>query len=824
MFNVVDSLLAKEKDYSEYFHIPPNHHSFSSENKGLELGKISVALDNDCTDCNYSLTQIPGFWESFGLGTGMAGRLSCGTILSSWLEFDVNGRHYDYQAKMHKPPRMTISSSDLTEIEYELVAGLKVRQTFMAVARGVLLVDCEIESKDEFGQWLFFGMLPAPMYKNAFNIAINPVESVKVLPGKRTGFEIKKKFALGEGLVSVDEGMGDVEEEFYLKRAVVSYMLKILPGSKNCKEGCFSDYPEMPEIGQMPDGQLGYVHQTFPSGINRFQYIVSARNDSEDNRKNLEELALMDVNTLKSQMLRSANRFFRGVPDFNEGKKDYRRVFYTSYQRLRTYQRNAFGAMRYPYYLAYTSNPDGLFLWDSAFLAQAVALRDFHDAENQMRNFMYNMDEDGLIACQLGAYSVDNGAHRPFLAWGAWQIFMQSGNTDFIREVFPYVLKNLKYHLAHRMNPDYTARLNHAGESGWDNFSAYIDDNDCGKRELLTDRHLWWTVCYLKITEILRKMLPFVEDQSSADFVFETEKKLRVGMETLFDPEQNIFCSFKGKEPCRIKTFEPLFAMWLKSLPEERVVETMEYYKKYFQTDYPVASVAVSDEHFKMDYWKGPTWIPTNVLLIHSFYQHGKRKEALELSKKTVNMVIEGMKYGNIFHENYNPKTGEPSILSPGGRSVETMWNTSVVRLILDYQLGLRSFKPPVDGNLYLELDPVEDGAIDNVKFGEWSVDFASSVDKLNDGLCSLRLKRAKPMYQTKAVVEIRSAHPRTLNLKLEFYNSVRGFAKIVKNNDEALDVHSAKVTLLPGQILRLDMQAKEWRIDYSQFKTKFDK
>ena len=45
--------------------------------------------------------------------------------------------------------------------------------------------------------------------------------------------------------------MGDVEEEFYLKHAIGSYMLKILPSSNKSKKGCFNDYPEMTEIEQI---------------------------------------------------------------------------------------------------------------------------------------------------------------------------------------------------------------------------------------------------------------------------------------------------------------------------------------------------------------------------------------------------------------------------------------------------------------------------------------------------------------------------------------------------------------------------------------------
>jgi glycogen debranching enzyme len=67
--------------------------------------------------------------------------------------------------------------------------------------------------------------------------------------------------------------------------------------------------------------------------------------------------------------------------------------------------------------------------------------------------------------------------------------------------------------------------------------------------------------------------------------------------------------------------------------------------------------VPLSDPNFSPEkYWQGPTWVNMNWLIIDGLRRYGYQKEALDLKKRTLDLI---KKSG--FNEYFNPITGEPN-------------------------------------------------------------------------------------------------------------------------------------------------------------------
>ena len=804
--------MKKPEKISDYLTIPAHDYrdifscrgkEFSPACKGAELGIIGPALANDEKVGNFNSNFLPAHWASFGLATGLAGRISHKFLLAFWTRITVSGCSNILPENYFRPPRLVFSTSDVSAVKFIIIPGLEVEQEYMALNRHLLISRVVIKSECKYNLQMFFSLLPLPVHSENFILQINPMAPVAA---RGRSLLLKKKYSLGDGAVSVDRGMGQVEKEFYTASRIFSAELTSdsMPDRAVCvnadgytikknhainNSGCF--------IFNKPGKKAQFVF--------RLQMQNSAADIFNDTKN-------IDTVSSRSFLIQRANDFFSGLPRLSGKNKSRIRLFYTCFQRMRCYRRNAFGPFAHPYYTAYTNSADNIFLWDSAFLSQAAGLRDFSDAENQFRNYFYAMEEDGRLPQQYGPISVSAGSNRPFLAWGVWNLFLLTGNISFLHEAYPYVLKNLKWYLKNRLNRDYTARLHTAGESGLDNFSVYIDDNKCNTKKMLTNRHLFWTVCYIKSVEILRKIGRLTR-QSDDKTLAALEKKLHRGLASLYDPTDRIYYSFDNEQPLRIKTFEPLFCLWLENLPKNRVHDVMDYYRKYTKNmPWPVSSVSPLEECFKIDYWKGPVWIPTNAVFIQGLEQHGFIKEAAQLAEKTVLMVKNGLAYGNILHENYHPLTGKPSIIYPGGRSVETMWNTYAARLIIEYGAGIKTFSPPVQGNLYISLSAQKDIDCADLRIGQWQIDYFSvpgSKKKL------LRLKCRKGLYQEKAVIEIKAGS--ALFFHTEFFNPVRGFKKIICcRGRKEIKNHGITLRLRSGETVRFELIPHEWRIDYS--------
>lgn len=126
-------------------------------------------------------------------------------------------------------------------------------------------------------------------------------------------------------------------------------------------------------------------------------------------------------------------------------------------------------------------------------------------------------------------------------------------------------------------------------------------------------------------------------------------------LETLWDDETEQYYSRDAisgrliKVPS-ISTFMPLYAL---KLPKERVKKLVAHLHdpQTFGAPFPVPSTPLNSPYFKPHcYWQGPSWVPTNWLIIQGLERNGEHAEAKRLRDSTVAMV---QKAG--FYEYFSP-------------------------------------------------------------------------------------------------------------------------------------------------------------------------
>jgi hypothetical protein len=99
-----------------------------------------------------------------------------------------------------------------------------------------------------------------------------------------------------------------------------------------------------------------------------------------------------------------------------------------------------------------------------------------------------------------------------------------------------------------------------------------------------------------------------------------------------------------------IATFMPLYAL---KLPQDRVKQLVALLRdpETFGAPYPVPSTPLNSPYFKPHcYWQGPSWAPTNWLIIQGLEYNGHQAEADRLRAATIAMIE---KAG--FHEYFSP-------------------------------------------------------------------------------------------------------------------------------------------------------------------------
>jgi hypothetical protein len=150
-------------------------------------------------------------------------------------------------------------------------------------------------------------------------------------------------------------------------------------------------------------------------------------------------------------------------------------------------------------------------------------------------------------------------------------------------------------------------------------------------------------------------------NQELPEWLVERSKKTESALEELWDEAtgqyySRSFVSHKLIEEASIATLLPLYAG---TISEDRVKRLIELIARpeYFGAQWPLPTVPISDPNYReLQYWQGPTWLNMNWMVIDGLRRYGYQKEALELKKRTLDLV---KKSG--FNEYFSAKDGRPA-------------------------------------------------------------------------------------------------------------------------------------------------------------------
>jgi hypothetical protein len=115
---------------------------------------------------------------------------------------------------------------------------------------------------------------------------------------------------------------------------------------------------------------------------------------------------------------------------------------------------------------------------------------------------------------------------------------------------------------------------------------------------------------------------------------------------------------FYKKELIEMESIASLLPLYSGKISKERTEVLVKKLKNdiKFSADYPVPSVAKDSGHYlPLKFWQGPAWVNTNWLIIDGLKRYGYKKEADDLTTKTIEMVN---KSG--FYEYFSPNSARP--------------------------------------------------------------------------------------------------------------------------------------------------------------------
>lgn len=342
-------------------------------------------------------------------------------------------------------------------------------------------------------------------------------------------------------------------------------------------------------------------------------------------------------------------------------------------------------------------------LWDSCFHSIVLAKLEPEVAKSELRALLSRQQSDGLLPHMIfwqprftHPYHVwwDKGGtssitQPPMLAYAVWKIYQETGDQEFLREIFPKLFSFYKYliekrdphdhHLISIINPD---------ESGEDNsprfdvamrvksnvsFFAHmymrhqlvLANKTCGFDPLTCMEERFWVKdvpfnsILVKNLECLASIAEVVGEMDSANFAKLNKDLIAFTMREYLMAE-GVFWSAIGLEHGHLKVstwahFAPLFAGLYTPEEAKALVETHFHNKETFHSEFGIRTVSREEPSYRSDgFWRGPVWFAPHWFIYKGLKDYGFHEEAGWIKEVSTKLIE---KHG--FREYFDPETGK---------------------------------------------------------------------------------------------------------------------------------------------------------------------
>ncbi len=314
------------------------------------------------------------------------------------------------------------------------------------------------------------------------------------------------------------------------------------------------------------------------------------------------------------------------------------------------------------------------FMWDSCFQNLAYEIMNDDIAKDSLLQLAHNIRHDGKIPQFLcSTWLRPHDAQPALLGWAAERLYKKSGDTDFVKEIFPALEKNNMWWLTARMTKFGIIKCADGLETGQDN-SPRFDNGTV----LAVDMNSY-LLNQISVTAYFAEVLGYSD---KAAYWRNKAKVLNDGMlKYLYSEEKNMFfdADVKSGEKQTLLTTSGFIPLWAGvKIPHNKAKAMIEDYllnPACFYSDVPFPSVAYTEGVYdSADWWRGPTWMPEAWLMVEVLKQYGFENEYKLSLKKLYNILLND----GVLHELFNSQTGE------GMGNVEQGWSAAIyVKLYL---------------------------------------------------------------------------------------------------------------------------------------------
>jgi len=343
----------------------------------------------------------------------------------------------------------------------------------------------------------------------------------------------------------------------------------------------------------------------------------------------------------------------------------------------------------------------GFWAWDSWKHAVAVANYNPELAKNQIRAmYDFQLDNGFIVDCIYRDTTIEKHNYRntkpPLSAWSVWKVYEQDGDIDFIKEMYPKIVKQHNWWYKFRdYDKDSICEYGSTDgtlvaakwESGMDN-AVRFDKSEMVKNARkvfsLNQESVDLNAYLYAEKQYLGKMAKVINKNEDVEIFRIQAETLKIKIQNqFFDEITGWFydTSIDGENFIDVMGCEGWIPLWANAATTEQAeaVKCNMMNPDYFNTKVPFQTLSAAHPSFQPNrgYWRGPNWLDQAYFGVVGLHNYKYHEDAYKATYKLIHNAEGVLTKGISIRENYQPITGE------GLESQSFSWSAAHYLLLL---------------------------------------------------------------------------------------------------------------------------------------------
>jgi hypothetical protein len=352
----------------------------------------------------------------------------------------------------------------------------------------------------------------------------------------------------------------------------------------------------------------------------------------------------------------------------------------------------------------------GIYLWDSAFIAQVWRWWDPKVSADLLRSVVAQRDGDRLVHVK-GEVTGSPYTQPPLISWALAELLetlSADAGQQLAKDLYPALAAYHRWLYQNRQTADGLFAWRHPYESGIDNSPRFASRDESHFDDTSNTNAPDFTAYMALNCQSLAKIARYIGKVEESDGYLNQKKELQKATnQLLWHKTDSLYYDRQTatRSWTHVVSIASLLPLWA-GIPSAKQAKRLLQHStnpQEFGTRLPLPSVALNDPAFELDMWRGPVWINTAYAVLAGLRRYGFLHESAELAWRLCDGVYRTLDHEGHIYEFYDPnQTGTTRLTRKHGNFWKRIalgdspqrhfagWSALVNNIVIEMLFGLQ--------------------------------------------------------------------------------------------------------------------------------------